>query len=180
MEYFSEGTGLFNWTIALILIGSGIYTAFRYSKMKDYSGQTIIPLIMIVFSLVLWVATLGFPTEDAGPALIPNLWIFWLILLSTVLLFLCFTGKIDKDPKRGRIGFLGIGVGLVVAYYFVIDHLGYFVSSFLFLTIAMYMLSYRKPITILLVGTGWVLFSYLVFYKLLYIQLPLGFIEDFI
>jgi hypothetical protein len=30
------------------------------------------------------------------------------------------------------------------------------------------------------VGTGWVLFSYLVFYKFLYIQLPLGLIEDFI
>ena len=180
MEYFSEGRGLFIWTIALILISSGIYTGFRYSKMKDYSGQTLTPLIMIVLSLVLWVVTLGFPTEDAGPAILPRLWIFWLILLSTVLLFSCVTGTIDKDPKRGRIGFLGIGVGLVVAYYFAIQHLGYFISSFLFLAIAMYMLSYRKPITILLVGTGWVLFSYLVFYKMLYIQLPLGFIEDFI
>lgn len=180
MEYFSEGTGLFLWTIAIILISFGIYIGFRYSKRKDYSGQTIIPLLMIVLSLVLWAVTLGFPTEDAGPALIPRLWIFWLILLSLVLLFFCFTGNIDKDPKRGRFGFLGIGVGLVVAYFFAIDYLGYFISSFLFLAIIMYMLSYRKPVTILLVGTGWVLFSYLVFYKLLYIQLPLGFIEDFI
>ncbi len=78
------------------------------------------------------------------------------------------------------MGFLGLGVGLVVVYYFAMDYLGYFLSSFLFLVIAMYMLSYRKPLTILLVGTGWVLFSYLVFYKFLYIQLPLGLIEDFI
>lgn len=180
MEYFSDGTGLFVWTIALTLICFGIYVGFRYSKLKAYSGQTIIPLGMIVFSLVLWVVTLGFPSEEAGPAVIPLLWIFWLILLSLVILVFCFTGRIDKDPKRGRMGFLGLGVGLVVVYYFAMDYLGYFLSSFLFLVIAMYMLSYRKPLTILLVGTGWVLFSYLVFYKFLYIQLPLGLIEDFI
>jgi len=180
MEYFSEGTGLFIWTIALIIIASGFFLGMKYSKMKDYSGQTIIPLIMIVFSLVLWVITIGFPSEEAGPALIPLLWIFWLILLSMVVLVFCFTGRIDKDPKPGRIGFLGLGIGLVVAYYFAMDYLGYFISSFLFLAIAMYMLSYRKPLTIILVSTGWVLFSYLVFYKLLYIQLPLGLVEDFI
>ncbi|MBT8353166.1 MAG: hypothetical protein KJO60_01515, partial [Desulfofustis sp.] len=68
MEYFSEGAGLFVWIVALILIGSGIYFGMRYSKMRDYSGQAIIPLIMIVFSLVLWVKTLRFPTEHGGPA----------------------------------------------------------------------------------------------------------------
>ena len=180
MEYFSEGTGFVVWILALTLIASGIYLGMRFSKMREYAGQTIIPLIMIVFSLVLWVKTLGFPTEDAGPALIPVLWVFWLILLSVTILFFCFTGRIDKDPKRGRIFFLGLGVGLVVVYYFAMDYLGYFISSFLFLATAMYMLSYRKPLTIFLVGTGWVLFSYLIFYKLLYIQLPLGLIEDFI
>jgi len=180
MEYFSEGTGLFIWTIALIIIASGVFLGMKYSKMKDYSGQTLIPLVMIVFSLVLWVKTLDFPSEEAGPAIIPYLWIFWLILLSMVVLVFCFTGRIDKDPKPGRIGFLGLGVGLVVVYYFAMDYLGYFLSSFLFLATLMYMLSYRKPLTIVLVGTGWVLFSYLIFYKLLYIQLPLGLIEDFI
>lgn len=180
MEYFSTGIGLIIWTSTLLLLSTGIVLGFLYSKKKDYSGQTIIPLAMIVLSLVLWVATLDFPTEEAGPALIPHLWIFWLILLSIVLLFFCLTGNIDKDPKRGRIGFLGLGVGLVVVYYFAMDYLGYFLSSFLFLATAMYMLSYRKPLTILLVCSGWVIFSYLVFYKFLYIQLPLGLIEDFI
>ncbi len=180
MEYFSEGTGLFIWIIAIILIAFGIYVGMRYSKMRDYSGQTIIPLIMIALSLVLWIKTLAFPSEDAGPALIPLLWVFCLILLSAVILAFCFTGRIDKDPQRGRIAFLGLGVGLIVAYYFAMEYLGYFISSFLFLTAAMYMLSYRKPLAIFMVGTGWVLFSYLVFYKLLYIQLPLGFMEDFI
>jgi hypothetical protein len=180
MQYFSEGTGLIVWSILLALIVAVIYVGFNYSKKKDYSGQTIIPLVLIALSLVLWAETFSFPSEEAGPALIPRLWIFWLVLLCLFLLLSCFTGAIDKDPKRGRFGFLGLGIGLVVVYYFAIDFLGYFLSSFLFLAITMYMLSYRKPLTIIIVCTGWVAFSYLVFYKMLYIQLPLGLIEDFI
>ena len=82
--------------------------------------------------------------------------------------------------KAFLLGFLTIGIVLVISYYFAMNYLGYFLSSFLFLAIMMYMLSYRKPLTIILVCSGWVIFSYLIFYKLLYIQLPLGFIENFI
>jgi hypothetical protein len=135
---------------------------------------------MIAFSLLLWAVTFSFPGEEAGPALVPRLWIFWSVLLSGALLLFCFTGTSDKDPKSGRLGFLALGVGLTIVYYFCIGILGYFISSFIFLAVLMYMLSYRKPVVVILVCCGWVLFSYLVFYKLLYIQLPLGFIENFI
>ncbi|MBT8332877.1 MAG: hypothetical protein HKP41_00440 [Desulfobacterales bacterium] len=180
MEYFSEGRGLLVWAFLLGLTGIGSIVAIRFSKSKEYTGQSIIPTLMILFPLLLWAVTFSFPTEEAGPALIPRLWIFWIVLLSAILLGFCVFGKTEKDPKRGRIGFLIIGIGLVISYYFAMDYLGYFISSFFFLAILMYMLSYRKPLTIILVCSGWVLFSYLIFYKLLYIQLPLGFIEIFI
>ena len=180
MEYFSEGRGLLLWASLLGLTGIGIIVAIRFSKSKEYTGQAIIPTLMILFPLLLWAVTFSFPSEEAGPSLIPRLWIFWIVVLSAILLGFCVFGKTEKDPKRGRIGFLIIGIGLVVSYYFAMDYLGYFISSFLFLAILMYMLSYRKPLTIILVCSGWVLFSYLIFYKLLYIQLPLGFIENFI
>ena len=180
MEYFSEGRGLAIWALFLVLAGIGIITGFRFSKRKVYAGQLIIPVIMIGFSLLLWAVTFSFPTGEAGPADIPRLWIFWLILFSAVLVGFCMAGKAEKDSKGGRIGFLACGISLVIGYYFAMDYLGYFLSSFLFLALLMYMLSYRKPFIILLVCSGWVLFSYLIFYKLLYIQLPLGFIEDFL
>lgn len=180
MEYFSEGTGLFLWTFLLLLASLGIITAFRFSKRSAFTGQTIIPTIMIAFSMLLWAVTFSFPSEEAGPALIPRLWIFWSLLLSGALLLFCITGTADKDPKSGRLGFLAMGICITITYYFLIDFLGYFISSFVFLAVLMYMLSYRKPLTVILVCSGWVLFSYLVFYKLLYIQLPLGVIENFI
>ena len=180
MEYFSEGKGLTIWILVLVTLGALFIGGFWFSRRREFAGQAIIPTVMIVFSLVLWAVTFSFPSEEAGPALIPRLWIFWLVLLSVLLLGFCVTGKTDKDPKPGRLGFLGLGVCLVVTYYFAMEHLGYFIASFLFLAVVMYMLSYRKPLTILFVCSGWVVFSYLVFYKLLYIQLPLGFIENFI
>ncbi|MBW2000184.1 MAG: hypothetical protein JRJ29_19770, partial [Deltaproteobacteria bacterium] len=57
--------------------------------------------------------------------------------------------------------------------------MGYFVSSFLFLAVMMHILSYKKKTVIYMVAVGWVVFSYLIFYRLLYIQLPLGYFEDF-
>lgn len=180
MEYFSEGTGLAIWVLFIVLTGIGIVAGFRFSKRRACTGQVIIPITMIGFSLILWAVTFSFPVDEAGPAVIPRLWIVWLVLLSVMLVGFCFAGKTGEDPERGRLGFLALGIGLVIGYYFAMDYLGYFLSSFIFLALLMYMLSYRKPLIIVLVCSGWVLFSYLIFYKLLYIQLPLGFIENFI
>ena len=180
MEYFSEGTGLVIWFFLVFLAGCGTVLAFRFSKKKDYAGQAIIPTVMIAFSLLLWAITFSFPSEEAGPAVLPRLWIFWSVLLAGLLLLFCFMGKTDKDPESGRFGFLLKGIILTIVYFFAIEILGYFISSFLFLAILMYLLSYRKPLVVIIVCTGWVLFSYIIFYKLLYIQLPLGLIEDFI
>lgn len=180
MEYFSEGKGLVIWASFLLFASIGTISAFRFSKRRDFAGQAIIPTVMIAFSLLLLAVTFSFPSEEAGPSLIPRIWIFWILLLCLVLLIYCFTGTTDKDPKSGRLGFMAIGIGLTVSYYFVIGILGYFISSFVFLAVLMYMLAYRKPLTVILVCSGWVIFSYLVFYKLLYIQLPLGFFENFI
>ena len=60
------------------------------------------------------------------------------------------------------------------AYYFAIQYIGYFLSSFLFLVVVMHVLAHEKKRTIYIIATGWVIFSYVVFYRLLYIQLPLG------
>ncbi len=179
MEYFSAGSGLVLWSSLLFLAGCGTVLALRFSKKKDYAGQAIVPTAMIALSLLLWAITFSFPSEEAGPAVVPRLWIFWSVLLAGILLLFCFTGRTDKDPGSGRLGFLLTGVILTIGYFFSIEILGYFISSFLFLALLMYLLSYRKPLVVFLVCSGWVLFSYIIFYKLLYIQLPLGFIENF-
>jgi hypothetical protein len=51
---------------------------------------------------------------------------------------------------------------------------GYFLSTPLFILAAMYFLNYRKMALMSINAFGFVLFSYLIFNKLLHIDLPLG------
>jgi putative tricarboxylic transport membrane protein len=179
MQYFSQGTGLVIWSLLLLtgVVGTGL--AFRYSSKRDWTGQALVPGVLMAIALLFFAVTFDFPMEQAGPALIPRIWTVCLIILCAGVIFFAARGKSDKDPKAGKIGFLLLGMGTMIAYYFAIQYLGYFISSVIFLAVMMYLLSCRKPFIIVSVCTGWLAFSYLVFYKLLYIQLPLGFLENY-
>ncbi len=180
MQYFSHGTGLL--ILTLVLVAGFIFTglAFRYSSRRDWTGQALIPSALISLALLFFSITFDFPGEKVGPALIPRIWIFCLIGLCGTILFFTIRGREDKDPKAGRIGFVLFGIAIMIVYFFAIQTLGYFISSVIFLAVMMYVLSCRKPLTIVLVSMGWLVFSYVVFYKLLYIQLPLGFLENYL
>ncbi len=180
MQYFSQGTGLTIWLLLLLAGVVGVGLMFRFTSRREWTGQALLPTILIAIALLFWAITFDFPVEQAGPALIPRLWIYCLVGICCAILFFIVRGKAGKDPKAGRVGFVLLGIGCMVAYYFAIETLGYFVSSVIFLAVMMYMLSCRKPLIIISVSVGWLLFSYVVFYKLLYIQLPLGFIENYL
>ncbi len=180
MQYFSQGTGLIIW--ALVVTAGSVFVGlfFYFTAKRPWTGQALVPTVLMEIALIFLAITYDFPGEAAGPALIPRLWILCLAILCSALLFLTVRGKAAKDPKVGRIGFVLLGIVCMVAYYFAIQFLGYFLSSALFLPAMMYLLSCRKPLLLILVTTGWLTFSYLIFYRLLYIQLPLGFFENYL
>ncbi len=177
--FFSEGIGLNLLIIIVSAVLVGIGICIRRSEKKKYFGNILLPSALIALSIVFLAITFSFPEEEAGPDTIPHLWIFWTILLCSGILFQVFRGTIDPDPKSGRIGFLLLVMVILAAYYFAMETMGYFLSSFLFLVVLMHILSYKRKLIIYIVSTGWVLFSYIVFYKLLFIQLPLGYFEYF-
>ncbi len=179
MQYFSQGTGLVIWALLLLagIIGTGL--AFRFSSRREWTGQALVPIVLAAIGLLFFAITFDFPGEQVGPALIPRIWIVCLVAICLGLIYFTATGKADKDPKAGRIGFVLLGIAMMVAYFIAMQTIGYFISSFIFLALLMYLLSWRKPLTLVLVPAGWLVFSYLIFYKLLYIQLPLGFWENY-
>ena len=81
-------------------------------------------------------------------------------------------------PKIERPGLLVLVMTALIGYFVAMPFMGYFLSTFLFIALLLNVLSYPKKVLIYVIAGGWCLASYLVFYKLLYIQLPLGFFED--
>ena len=159
-----------------ILAGLGI--AVRFSRMRPYLGNILLPACLIVLSLVFWLLTFDFPEDVAGAAVIPRLYIFLILVLSGIILLQIFRGKERAVPRLERKGFLFLTMAVLIAYFLVMPWMGYFLSTFLFIVVMMHMLSYKKKGRIWLIAGGWVIFSYFLFYKLLYIQLPLGVFEN--
>jgi hypothetical protein len=176
-EYFSEGPGLTILIVGLLATLVGIGVAARRSSKKDYFGEILVPSSLIAFSIVFLAITFSFPMEEAGPAAVPLLWIFWTIVLCAAILWQVLRGKAKPDPESGRLGFLLLVTVVLIGYYFAIQTMGYFLSSFLFLVLLMHILAFKKKLIIYVVAVCWTAFSYVVFYRLLYIQLPLGYFE---
>ncbi|MHB8909143.1 MAG: tripartite tricarboxylate transporter TctB family protein [Syntrophales bacterium] len=179
VEYFSEGIGLLWLIIGGLTILAGLGVAVHFSRMRPYLGNIMVPSCLIVLSLVFWILTLDFPQDVAGAAVIPRLYIFLILVLSGLILMQIFRGREKSPPRLERKGFLFLTMVGLIVYFLVMPLLGYFLSTFLFLVVMMHMLAYKRRGFIWLIAGGWVIFSYFLFYKLLYIQLPLGVFENF-
>jgi len=173
LVFFSEGWGLKILIAGLLSALIGIGAATRLSTFKQYFGEILVPSTLIALSILFLAITFSFPAEEAGP----SVWIFWTCVLCGGILWQVFSGKAKPDPESGRLSFLLLVTVLLLGYYFAILTAGYFISSFVFLVLLMHILAFKKKLIIFTVATGWVVFSYVVFYRLLYIQLPLGYFE---
>ncbi len=109
-----------------------------------------------------------------GPAIVPRIWIAGLIALNLFILIRAFAGYEEQDPKAGRIDKALLFIGLTIIYLYLIQYIGYFIGTFLFIIAGMSLLSYKKVKVMVAVAGGWLIVSYFAFYKLLYVPLPVG------
>ena len=63
---------------------------------------------------------------------------------------------------------------LMIIYVPSVSLLGYYVSTFVFIVIAMVLLGERRPGRVAGIAEGWLVFSYVVFARLLFVPLPVG------
>jgi putative tricarboxylic transport membrane protein len=165
--------------IGSLIVILGIVMWVRHSGRRRYLGNILIPCILIAVSLLFMTLSFRFAREEeAGPALIPRLWIYLIVVLSGIILWQIFRGKDKVAPKIERPGLLIFVIAALIGYFAAMPFIGYFLSTFLFIVLLLNVLSYPKKVLIYVIAGGWCIVSYLVFYKLFYIQLPLGFFED--
>ena len=138
-------------------------------------GRVLVIGFFLIVSILFLLQSMNFPSSSAvGPAVVPRLWIFMLIPLNLLLLFKTFQKNEEVAETGPRVDIVLCFVGFLVAYLFAMQVFGYFLSTFVFIIISLYYLGYRKWRNTFIIAGAWILFSYLVFYKTLYVPLPLG------
>lgn len=147
----------------------------RREPLRRFAGNLLIPLTLIVLLAICLVETLDYPeAEDVGPAAAPYLWMIFTVGFCLFLAVQAIRRKGTPDPIPGNIRAVLLSAAWMVAYLVAIQVVGYFISTAVFLVGAMLGLNYRNVWVIAAVTGGWVIFCYVVFYRLLYIPLPIG------
>jgi len=79
-----------------------------------------------------------------------------------------------EAPPQKYPWLLAAGIGLVIVYAFVVDTLGFLLSTFLFLSAFMYLGRYRNHTVIWVTSTVITLAAALIFMRFAYVSLPRG------
>ncbi len=184
MDSFSKWlTNLSYWWILLgfVAIMTGLFFLFgiwqRTKRVRVQllclCGMDLVTLLFYLLTFNLRVSKLA-AESGATPRTMPRLWAF-LMLLSSVGAFVAMLKKDNKqdEPFNRWIFALLVGVGSIFSV-IMFQYIGYYLSSAIFIFIVMIAMGERNKLQLILVPVIWCLFTYFVFYKMLFIKLPFG------
>jgi len=183
IKYLGKGSGL--WILIVLMAAVFVAAGFllNRSKLRNYTGRILVPLFFIEFVTVFGIIALGFPevsNDEVGPGIVPGLWITGILILALFLLIKGLMGKEKVDPEWGKIGKVLIFIIMTIMYLFVMQIIGYTIATLAYLIGGMLYLSYRNWKVMITLSLGWVVFSYFIFFKLLYVPLPKGILIEWI
>lgn len=133
----------------------------------------------LILAVLLYRSTASYPTSVQGStALYVRFLGMALAVFCSLELFLWFKNRKQVETEKLTIAavparFWGLFI-LLLIYSTALSYLGFYISSALFLPLAMLMLGAKKPLSLSLTSVGVLLFVYLVFEKLLEVPLPEG------
>ncbi len=176
VSYLKIGPRLIIVFLIIIAGVSLLVLVLKKFKIKDISYDQLFGAGLFSIALFFYYQTTLFIIPDkldiTSPALIPRIWVIVLLLLS-VLLFIRPQEKDTANSNDSAITVLII-IAFLIGYLAAMQWLGYYFTTPIFIAATLYLLKYRKTHATIISAFGFVLFSYLVFSKLLHIDLPIG------
>ena len=184
MDSFSKWlTNLGYWWILLgfVAIMTGLYFLFGvWERTKRVRIQLLclcgMDLVTLLFFLLTFNLRVSKLAAEAGatPRTMPRLWALLMALASIGAFFAIIKSDNKPDEKFNRWIFaLLVGVGSIFSV-IMFQYIGYYLSSAIFIFVVMIAMGERNKLQLILVPVIWCLFTYFVFYKMLYIKLPFG------
>ena len=136
-------------------------------------GMDLITLLFFILTSSLRISKLA-AEAGASARTLPRLWAF-LMLIASVGAYVAILKKDNApDAKFDRWVFaLLVGLGSIVSV-LLFNFIGYYLSSAIFILVVMIAMGEKNKLQLIITPIAWVLFTYLVFNKLLFIKLPIG------
>ncbi len=184
MASFSKWlTNLSYWWILLgfLVVMVGLFFLFGiWPRTKRVRCQLLCLCGMDYVSLLFFLLTFNLRVSKvaaesgATPRTMPRLWALLMLLASIGAFFAILKQDNKPDEKFNRwvFAFL-VGIGSILSV-ILFQYIGYYLSSALFILIVMIAMGEKNKLQLILVPIIWCLFTYFVFYKMLYIKLPFG------
>lgn len=184
MESFSKWlTNLSYWWIlgGFVAIMTGLFFLFGiWPKTKRVRIQLLclcgMDLVTLLFYLLTFNLRVSKLAAEAGatPRTMPRLWALLMTLASIGAFFAIIRSDNKEDEKFNRWIFaLLVGVGSIFSV-IMFQYIGYYLSSAIFIFVVMVAMGERNKLQLILVPVIWCVFTYFVFYRMLYIKLPFG------
>ena len=176
VSYVKDGPSLAMVMMVIALVVFVFLIAMNRFRIKNISYDQFVAGSIFSISVFFYYQTTLFQVPSnvniTSPALIPQIWIILLLILSVVL-YVKARKKVDNKTGHSPITVLIIII-LLIGYLVAMQWVGYYFTTPVFILITMYLLKYRKTPIMAINAFGFVIFSYLVFSRLLHIELPLG------
>lgn len=184
MEAFSKWLASLHYTwflVAFVVVMAGLFFLFRAfprtrrvrGQLLTLSGMCLIALVFFLLTFSLKVSKIAADTGFSARTM-PRLWC--LLMLPTAIAAFVQIIKNDGEPDEpfGRWTLaLGVALGSIFSV-MLFQFVGYYISSAVFIFLVMWVMKERKWTMLTFTPLGWVAFTYFIFQKLLYINLPAG------
>lgn len=164
--------------IALLVVNVVLAAVLLRSPARHHFGELMILGFLVSVSVMFFILTEWLPPpstiDQIGAAGVPRLWISLLLPLA---LYQVWVIVRDREQNRDNSGMpLMVQCLLVlVGYVLFMPWIGYWVASLVFIPGTLWLMGFRKPVWIVAITGGWLLFAWGVFQKLLHVDLPGGF-----
>lgn len=135
-------------------------------------------IILLIFCLILWFFIIPTQISSTKDAVYPRFVNVWIAICGILLILKSWksTEKIILYESKDEKGIIRVVATVIVflIYIFMIDFLGFFISSFIFIIILMLSFGVRQWIKLISVPIIILLFLYFLIKKVLFFPLPEG------
>ena len=183
MAAFSKWlTGISYWWILLffIVVLTGLYFLFSsFERTKKVKLQLLvlsaIDLVTLLFFLLTFNLRISKLAQASGatPRTMPRLWALLMLLISIGAFYAIIKNGANDEKFNRWVFALLVAIGSIFSV-IMFKYIGYYLSSAIFILLVMLAMGEKNKLQLALTPIIWCVFTYLVFYKLLYIKLPFG------